>query len=120
MSEDLWKVHIQLIDAEEAFRVQKDDLKLRPAQHQKEHRAKAHISVRFLAYVLRECFVQFCKQPGSGNEPRAVIEEIKNLSLTDVILPAQDSVEIQLPVCQNLKSILLLSCRNPNSRRRGD
>jgi len=41
--EDLWKAYIQLTDAEEAFRIQKDDLRLRPVWHQKENRVQAHI-----------------------------------------------------------------------------
>jgi transposase len=47
--EELWKAYIQLTDAEAAFRIQKDDLKLRPSWHQKETRVKAHILVCFLA-----------------------------------------------------------------------
>jgi transposase len=94
--EELWKAYIQLTDAEEAFRIQKDDLKLRPIWHQKENRVKAHILVCFLAYVLWKCFGQMCKQAGLGDEPRKVIQEIKKLQLTDVILPTRKGVDIRL------------------------
>jgi transposase len=50
--QELWKAYIQLTDAEKAFRIQKDDLRLRPIWHQKENRVQAHILVCFLAYVL--------------------------------------------------------------------
>jgi transposase len=95
-SEELWKAYIQLTDAEEAFRIHKDDLKLRPVWHQKENRVKAHILICFLAYVLWKCFGQMCKQAGLGDEPRKVIQEIKKLQLTDVVLPTRKGVDIRL------------------------
>lgn len=95
-SEELWKAYIQLTDAEAAFRIQKDDLKLRPVWHQKQHRVQAHILVCFLAYVLWKCFGQMCKQAGLGNEPRKVIQEMKKLQLTDVVLPTRNGVDIRL------------------------
>ena len=42
--QELWRAYIQLTEAEEAFRIQKHDLQLRPIWHQKENRVKAHIS----------------------------------------------------------------------------
>lgn len=37
-----------------------------------------------------------CKNTGLGDEPRQVIEEIKNLTLTDVVLPTKKGIEIRL------------------------
>ena len=48
----LWKAYIQLTQAEAAFRIQKDQLNVRPIWHQREDRAQAHILVCFLAFVL--------------------------------------------------------------------
>jgi transposase len=95
-SEELWKAYIQLTDAEAAFRIQKDDLKLRPVWHQKQHRVQAHILVCFLTYVLWKCLGQMCKQAGLGNEPRRVIQEMKKLQLTDVVLPTRNGVDVRL------------------------
>ena len=94
--EELWRAYIQLTDAEEAFRIEKDDLRLRPVWHQKQHRVQAHILVSFLAYVLWKCFGQMCRQAGLGDEPRKIIEEIKNLQLNDVVLPTRKGVDIRL------------------------
>ena len=94
--EELWKAYLQLTDAEEAFRIYKNDLELRPVWHQKEKRVKAHILICFLAYVLWKCFGQMCKQAGLGDEPRKVIQEIKKLQLTDVILPTRKGVDVRL------------------------
>ncbi len=94
--QELWKAYIQLTEAEDAFRIQKHDLQLRPIWHQKENRVKAHIFVCFIAYVLWKCFGQMCKGADLGDEPRRVIEEIKNLTLTDVVLPTRKGIEIRL------------------------
>jgi len=94
--DDLWKAYIQLTEAEAAFRIQKDDLKLRPIWHQREDRVQAHIFVCFITYVLWKCLAQLCKQAGLGNEPRKVIAEIKNITLTDVVLPTRKGIDIKL------------------------
>ena len=94
--EDLWKAYIQLTDAEAAFRIHKQDLGLRPIWHQREDRVQSHILVCFLAYVLWKCMGQLCKQAGLGNEPRLIIEEIKNLLLVDVVLATRSGAEIRL------------------------
>ncbi len=94
--EDLWKAYIQLTEAEAAFRIQKQDLNLRPIWHQREDRVQAHILVCFLAYVLWKCLAQMCKQGGLGNEPRTVLQEIKNLTLVDVVLLTRTGTEIRL------------------------
>lgn len=71
--------YIHLTDVEAAFRIQKNDLVLRPLWHQKEKRVQAHILVCFLAYVLWKCLSQMCKNSGLGNEPRKIIDEIKRI-----------------------------------------
>jgi len=96
-AEELWHAYIHLTDVEAAFRIQKNDLVLRPIWHQKEKRVQAHILVCFLAYVLWKCLSQMCKNSGLGNEPRKIIDEIKRIKLTDVILPTKKGVEIRLP-----------------------
>ena len=95
-AEDLWRAYIQLTDAEAAFRIHKQDLGLRPIWHQREDRVQAHVLVCFLAYVMWKCLGQMCKRAGLGNEPRVVLEEIKNLNLVDVILSTRKGVEIRL------------------------
>ena len=94
--EDLWKAYIQLTEAEAAFRIHKQDLSLRPIWHQRQDRVQAHILVCFLAYVLWKCLAQICKHAGLGNEPRTILEEIKNLTLVDVVLMTRTSTEITL------------------------
>ncbi len=95
-AEDLWHAYIHLTDVETAFRIQKNDLLLRPMWHQKEKRVQAHILVCFLAYLLWKCLAQMCKNSGLGDEPRRIIDEIKRIKLTDVILPTKKGVELKL------------------------
>jgi transposase len=94
--EELWKAYIQLTEAEEAFRIQKNDLKIRPIWHQKEERVLAHILVCFLAYVLWKSLEGLCRQAGLGDEPRKVFHELSQIKLSDVILPIRNGKEIKL------------------------
>ena len=95
-AEDLWKAYIQLTEAEEAFRIHKSDLRIRPVWHQKEDRVKAHILVCFLAYVLWKTLGGLCRQAGLGDEPRKVFTELSQIKLTEVILPIRNGKEIRL------------------------
>ena len=93
---ELWKAYIQLTEAEEAFRIQKGDLEIRPIWHQKPERVRAHILVCFLAYVLWKTLAGLCARAGLGDEPRQVLEEIAGVKLADVILPTRHGREIRL------------------------
>ncbi|HTY64622.1 MAG TPA: IS1634 family transposase [Acidobacteriota bacterium] len=90
--EDLWRAYIQLTEAEAAFRIQKSDLQIRPVWHQRADRVKAHILVCFLAYVLWKSLGQMCQMAGLGDEPRKVFEELKEISLVDVVLPTRNGI----------------------------
>lgn len=94
--QDLWKAYIQLTEVEEAFHIHKDDFELRPVWHQKTERVQAHILVCFLAYVLWCCMAQLCKQAGLGNQPRKVLNELKNIVMTDVVLPTRCGIDVTL------------------------
>ena len=93
--EELWKAYIQLTEAEAAFRIHKSDLSIRPIWHQKENRVLAHILVCFLAYVLWKTLSALCDRAGLGNEPRRVLEELKEIRVVDVVLPTRQGVEIR-------------------------
>lgn len=98
---DLWHAYIHLTEAEAAFRIHKDDLSLRPVWHQKEDRVQAHIFVCFLAFVLWKFLAQLGKKNDLGDEPRKIIDEMKHIKVTDVILPTKKGVEIKLRCVTN-------------------
>lgn len=93
--EELWKAYIQLTEAEAAFRIQKSDLQIRPVWHQRADRVQAHIFVCFLAYVLWKTLGQMCHLAGLGTEPRKVFDELKEISLVDVLLPTRNGITIR-------------------------
>jgi len=94
-SQDLWKAYIQLTQAEAAFRIAKSDLSIRPIWHQRAERVQAHILVCFLAYVLWKTLGQMCQRAGLGDEPRKVFDEIAQIQMVDVVLPAKNGVNIR-------------------------
>lgn len=85
----LWKQYIQLTEAEWAFRISKDELRLRPVWHQKQDRVLAHILVCFLAYVMWKTLAQWMRQSGLGDAPRSLLDELAKIRSGDVVLPTK-------------------------------
>jgi transposase len=92
----LWKAYIQLTQAEAAFRIQKDQLNLRPIWHQRSERVQAHILVCFLAFVLWKSLEMWQQRAGLGNSPRTVLEELARIQSHDVVLPTAAHDQIRL------------------------
>jgi transposase len=93
--EQLWKAYIQLTQAEAAFRIHMDQLRVRPIWHQRADRVQAHILVCFLAFVLWKC-LEMWQRAGLGNSPRTVLEELVRIQSHDVVLPTTTYGEIRL------------------------
>ena len=94
--EQLWKAYIQLTQAEAAFRIHKDQLRVRPIWHQRADRVLAHILVCFLAFVLWKTLEMWQQRAGLGNSPRTVLDELARIQSHDVILPTAMHGEIRL------------------------
>ena len=94
--EQLWKAYIQLTQAEAAFRIQKDQLNVRPIWHQRAERVEAHILVCFLAFVLWKSLEMWQSRAGLGNSPRTVLEELARIQSHDVVLPTTTHGQIRL------------------------
>ena len=94
--EQLWKAYIQLTQAEAAFRIQKDQLKVRPVWHQRSDRVEAHIFVCFLAFVLWKTLEMWQSRAGLGNSPRTILEELARIQSHDVVLPTATLGQIRL------------------------
>jgi transposase len=92
----LWKAYIQLTQAEAAFRIQKDQLNVRPIWHQREDRVQAHILVCFLAFVLWKCLEMWQSRAGLGNSPRTILEELARIQSHDIVLPTATHGQIRL------------------------
>ena len=99
----LWKRYIQLTEAEWAFRIEKDELEIRPIWHHKEDRVKAHILVCFLAYVLWKTLGGWMRHAGLGDAPRTLIEDLARIKSGDVTLRARAQ-------CGGLERQITLRC----------
>jgi transposase len=87
----LWRWYMQLTQAEEAFRISKSDLSLRPVFHQKTERVEAHILVCFLSLALWRTLEMWMKGKGLGNCARQLIKEVATVRSLDVVLPVKET-----------------------------
>jgi hypothetical protein len=94
--DELWRTYIQLTDAEAAFRIQKSELGIRPVWHQRADRVQAHVLVCFLAYVLWKTLEQWQRRAGLGQSPRTILDELRRIQSTDVVLPTEDGRDLRL------------------------
>jgi len=60
----LWKRYTQLTEAEWAFRIDKDELEIRPIRHRREDRVPAYVLVCFLAFCLWKTLAQWMRRAG--------------------------------------------------------
>ena len=86
----LWRLYIQLVEVEAAFKNLKGDLQLRPIYHQLEHRIEAHIFVAFIAYCLHVTLKARLRPLAPGLTPRAVLDKLAAIQMLDVHLPTTD------------------------------
>jgi hypothetical protein len=87
----LWQQYIQLVDAEWAFRIAKDELELRPVWHQNGKRVRAHILVCFIAYAMWKTLAGWMKAGGLGDSPRELLQEMAAVKSGDVLLPTRNA-----------------------------
>lgn len=87
----LWRWYMQLTQAEDAFRISKSDLSLRPVFHQKTERVEAHILVCFLSLALWRVLEQWMRGKGLGNCARQLLKEVSTVRSMDVVLPVKET-----------------------------
>lgn len=87
---EIWKTYIQLTQVEDAFRITKSDLGIRPIFHQRSDRTQAHILVCFLALAMWRTLQQWMLACGLGTAPRKLLEEMKEIRSMDILLPARE------------------------------
>jgi transposase len=86
----LWRWYMQLTQAEDAFRISKNDLNLRPVFHQKTERVEAHILVCFLSLALWRTLEQWMHGKQLGNCARQLLKDVATVHSMDVVLPIRD------------------------------
>jgi transposase len=85
----LWRWYMQLSQAEDAFRISKSDLNLRPVFHQKTERVEAHILVCFLSLALWRTLEMWMRGKSLGNCSRQLVKEVATVRSMDVVLPVK-------------------------------
>ncbi len=85
----LWRWYMQLSQAEDAFRISKSDLNLRPVFHQKTERVQAHILVCFLTLALWRTLEMWMRGKGLGTCSRQLLKEVATVRSLDVVLPVK-------------------------------
>lgn len=93
----LWGWYMQLVQVEEAFKLLKSDLGLRPIHHQLESRVEAHILIAFLGYCLLVTLRMKLRAAAPGLTPRAVLAALAGIQMVDVAIPTTDGRELVLP-----------------------
>lgn len=92
----IWKIYMQLNQAESSFRIEKSDLRVRPVYHQTKERVQAHIFVCFLSLCLWRTLEQITQGKGIGNCVRKLLNEMSEIRSMDVILPIKDKSPVRL------------------------
>jgi transposase len=107
----LWRLYLQLVEVEQAFKELKNDLSIRPVYHQLETRIEAHIFIAFLAYCLFVTLKLRLKTLAPGLTPRAVLEKLAAMQMIDVELPTTDDRVVVLSRYTEPEKDLLLLLR---------
>ena len=92
----MWEFYTQLVQVEEAFKILKGDLTIRPIFHQKEERIEAHIFVAFISYALHVTLGRRLRDLAPGLTPRSVLEKFGAVQMIDVHLPTTDGRKVIL------------------------
>jgi transposase len=99
----IWRWYMHLSQAEDAFRISKTDLSLRPVFHQKTRRVEAHILVCFLTLAMWRTLAMWMRGKGLGDCARQLLKEVSTVRSLDVVLPvreteSQETREVRLRV----------------------
>lgn len=113
---ELWKAYMGLTEIEEAFRISKHDLGLRPIWHHWEKRVQAHIFVCFLSLVLQKTLEQGLISKGLGSSTRKVLEECRGLKSMDVVLPMTEGNELRMKIVSDPDPALKILLNHLNLR----
>lgn len=85
----LWRWHMQLTQAEAAFRTAKSDIGLRPVYHQKSERVDAHLLVCFLSLALWRTLEMWMRGKWLGTSARKLVEAVGTIRSIDVSAPVK-------------------------------
>ena len=85
--EKLIRVYKNLNKVETAFRVNKQDLDIRPMFHWKEERVKGHVYVCVLALFILQAIDYIASQSSLNQSARTIIQKLARIHLLEIKLP---------------------------------
>ena len=80
----LWRLYLQLVEVEQAFKELKNDLSIRPIYHQLETRIEAHIFIAFLAYLSAGHAETAAEDAGAGIDGEGRARKLAAMQMIDV------------------------------------
>ncbi len=83
----LIKIYKDLSKVENAFRVIKNDLDIRPVNHWKQIRVEGHVYVCVLAYFITTVIEYIAKKKKINKSARKILRQLSQISLFDIKLP---------------------------------
>lgn len=96
----------QLWHIEKAFRINKNDLKIRPVFHRMRRRIEAHICISFVAYKLYKELERQLKEKQAALSPEKAIEIAESIYALNVKIPATgDTIKRVLILSEEQKSL---------------
>jgi transposase len=95
--EILWHQYVQLTEVEEAFRVLKSELNIRPIWHRIDRRVEGHVMIAFIGYCLWVCLKQKLRQSASSITPARALESLSGIQMVEVWFKLRDGRELCLP-----------------------
>jgi transposase len=97
--------YANLWEIEKAFRVAKNELRIRPMFHRKRERIEAHICLNFAAYKVYKELERQLKELKSDYSPARVIEVIQSIYGISLITPNQEVIKQTIIITEEQKYI---------------
>lgn len=94
--QQLWKIYMQLVQIEAAFKSLKSELNIRPIFHSVQPRVEAHVLIAFLGYALLATLKIRLGPQAPGLSCRSVLEQLGQIIMLDLHLPTTDGRELIL------------------------
>ncbi len=86
-NEKLIEIYKNLSKVENAFKIIKNDLDIRPMYHWKESRVKGHIYACVISYFLVNAIEYISKEKGLKKSARKILRSLSKINLIDIKLP---------------------------------
>ena len=104
--EKLIKIYKNLNKVENAFKILKNDLDIRPLHHRKENRVKGHVYVCVLAYFLMAAIEYIARHKELNRSGRKILRQLCQIGLIDINLPDGEKMYSITTVQKETKKLL--------------